>query len=61
MRFDRLNITVDYIKDLIGESNKPIYIQVGFNRFAIGIISEEEDHILLVAEEDATNPRLAND
>ena len=51
-----MNITIDYLKELMGESDKPIYIQCGYNRFDIGIISEEEDHILLVAEEDATNP-----
>ena len=55
MRPDRVEVTLEYLQKVMGDSDKPIYIQCGYNRFAIGIISEEEDHILLVAEEDAYN------
>ncbi|CAB4127252.1 hypothetical protein UFOVP84_94 [uncultured Caudovirales phage] len=56
MRHTRVDVTIDYLKSTMNNSIKPIYIQVGYNRFAIGLISEEDDHILLVAEEDADNP-----
>jgi hypothetical protein len=56
MRHDRVNISLAEFNEIIGNSDKPIFIQCGYNRFAIGIISEEEDCILLVIEEDADNP-----
>jgi hypothetical protein len=49
-------MTIDELKDLLGDTNKPIYIQCSYNRFGIGIVAEQDDHILLVAEEDASNP-----
>lgn len=49
-------MTIDELKELIGDSDKPIYIQCGYNRFGIGLIAEQDDHFLLVTEEDATNP-----
>ena len=55
MRPDRVEVTLEYLQKAMADSDKPIYIQCGYNRFAIGIISEEEDHILLVTEEDAYN------
>lgn len=53
MRHDRIT---SELKKLINDSDKPIYVQSGFNRFAVGIISEEEDCILLVLQEEADNP-----
>lgn len=46
----------ELIKQLSNSMNKPLYIQTGFNRFEIVTIIEEEDHILLLADEDANNP-----
>jgi hypothetical protein len=56
MRRNRVKISLTDFNEIVRDSEKPIYIQCGFNRFAIGIISEEEDCILLVIEEDANNP-----
>jgi hypothetical protein len=55
MRHERI-VNIDYLKEVLGNSKKPIYVQSSYNRFAIALISEEDDHILLVLEEDASNP-----
>jgi len=49
-------MNINELKEIIGDSDKPIYIQCSYNRFEIGIIADQEDYFLLVAEEDATNP-----
>ena len=55
MRHDRMTSTLE-LKKLIVDSDKPIYVQSWFNRFAVGIICEEEDCILLVLQDEADNP-----
>ena len=37
-------------------ANKPIYVQVGYNRFAIDTITDQGDHVLIHVSEDAENP-----
>jgi len=49
-------MTMIEFNQIIGDTEKPIYLQCGYNRFGISIISEEEDCILLVIDEDADNP-----
>ena len=47
----------DLVKILNKHNDKPIYVQVGFNRFDIEVITEDEDTILLIVAEDANNPK----
>lgn len=48
---------VDDLKDWILEDpDRPIYIQVGYNRFPIAGIWKYDDHILIEAAIDADNP-----
>jgi|OM-RGC.v1.036973962 hypothetical protein len=56
MRHNRVKVSLAEFNEIIGDTEKPIYVQCGYNRFGISIISEEEDCILLVIDEDADNP-----
>lgn len=37
-------------------SNKPVFVQAGYNRFQIDTVTDQGDHVLIHVSEDAENP-----